>query len=309
MHVQQDQAFRLRQLVLRRKASKGGAPAGRPRPVVAVFGARSGVGCSAICLGLARLFVGSGWDVSLSCENPGRSRTQKGDPLPDLVFPGEPEHKDWGTAFWLGQELCGPEVASASTRLSLRVIDLGTRSPADAESEARNGRILLVAAVDPPGLMQAYAWLKSADKVGVLQRTAIVFNGLTEDMSLAEASERIQTAARRFLAQEVPVWAGLPWVPEGLPPFSDVDHRSAGLQSRFCSQTPSGPDSGPQLGPVEVTAWQDAASPLLHAWWRGLSTTVDCLSDAWAEELDPTGTMDEWRQSRGAAFPPQAGAA
>lgn len=215
--MEQDQAFRLRQMVLRRNGLKKTVPAETRCAILAIFGAREGAGCSTVAFGLADLLRRRGWDAVLA------SGAVQGLPEPPAREPGwirdserslpPPEARRVSGECALRGSLLGGFTASFPKPM-IRILDGGVGSPADVGPRLREGRILLVAPADAPGLMCAYAWLKTAHKAGALEQTAVVFNGVSAEMPLAEAAARVQTATRKFLAVEIPVWAGLPRVTE-----------------------------------------------------------------------------------------------
>lgn len=300
MRGKRDQAFRLRQLVLRRNVRKKALPSETFCPVVAVFGARSGAGCSSVALGLQNLLRRRGWHAVLvsgpSAEMPSPSFSIPGPASDDMPgelnsdrnegeFASEPERSSAGSP------------AASFAKPEIRIFDAGTASPADIESRVRHGRILLVAPADAPGLMRAYAWLKSAVKVGALGRTALVFNFVTEEMPFEEAAARVQAAAGRFLAVEVPVWAGLPRVPKGLP----LQARPGAGAVRPGLKRRPGEES-------EASSPQPAGSLELHGWTPGLNGVADRLFEDWAA----WGENDVTENGFGAPEPfppPRAGAA
>ncbi|MGQ9822434.1 MAG: MinD/ParA family ATP-binding protein [Thermogutta sp.] len=190
----------------------------------------------------------------------------------DGVQPSEPQGSAAGA------------LAASFAKSEIRIVDAGTVWPADIGLRVRQDRILLVAPADAPGLMRAYAWLKTAVKVGALERTALVFNCVTEEMPLGEAAARIQAAAGRFLAVEVPVWAGLPLVPEGLP-----------------LQTLPGVES-------EAVSPQPAGSLAADGWTQGLNGLADRLLDDWAA-WDAKGSVEHGMGVSDLFQPPRAGAA
>ena len=65
VRMEQDQAFRLRQMVLRRNGLKKAVPAETRCAILAIFGAREGAGCSTVAFGLADLLRRRGWDAVL----------------------------------------------------------------------------------------------------------------------------------------------------------------------------------------------------------------------------------------------------
>lgn len=300
MRGERDQAFRLRQLVLRRNVRKKALPSEAFCPVVAVFGARSGAGCSSVALGLQNLLRRRGWHAVLvsgpSAEMPSPSLSIPGPASDDMpgkitgdrnvgVQASEPQRSDAGS------------LVASFAKLEIRIFDVGTASPADIEPRVRHGRILLVAPADAPGLMRAYAWLKTAVKVGALERTALLFNFVTEEMPLEEAAARVQAAAGRFLAVEVPVWAGLPLVPEGLLPqaLPGVEPALTSVERR------PGEESA-------ASSPQPAGSLDLLGWTQGLNGVADRLLEDWAV----WGANDAVEDGMGvpAPFPPpRAGAA
>lgn len=294
MRVEQDQAFRLRQLVLRRSVRRKALPSEAVCRVVAVFGARSGAGCSTVALGLKNVLRKRGWHVVLM------SGSASETPWPSSMIPGSRLHSMDGELPAMDGELPGdrndglqpsePQGSAAGAfaanyaKSEIRIVDAGTVSPADIGPRIRQGRILLVAPADAPGLMRAYAWLKTAVKVGALERTALVFNCVTEEMPLEEAAARVQAAAGRFLAVEVPVWAGLPLVPEGLPlqALPGVESEAATLQS--------------------------AGSLPADGWTQGLNGVADRLLDDWAA-WGAKGSVEHGMGDSDLFQPPRAGAA
>ncbi|NMC20565.1 MAG: hypothetical protein GYA33_09105 [Thermogutta sp.] len=260
---------------------------------MAVFGARDGAGCSTVALGLADLLRRRGWDAALisgySSGSQGPSFTAQNclhDPK-QRVSAAEPN--EVGPVSERQSLLTGIPSANFSESV-IRVLDAGTIPPADVEPRLRDGRILLVAPADAPGLMRAYAWLKTARKVGALARTAVVFNGVSEAMPLAEAAARLRTATRRFLDVEIPVWAGLPRVAEEMP-------------------LPTQPGVG--ILPVdqgETAAAQPAGTSAAAEWLRGLNDVVDHLFDVWTA-WDAGDASERGEGASGLLTPPHADAA
>ncbi|GAB6185026.1 hypothetical protein JCM17478_05280 [Thermopirellula anaerolimosa] len=183
-----------------------------------------------------------------------------------------------------------PQGAAALAGTVIRIRDAGAVSPEDVGPRLLDGRILLVAPADAPGLMRTYAWLKTAHKAGALERTAVVFNGVSEEMTLAEAAARVQTATRRFLAVEIPVWAGLPLVTE-----------EAALQAL--------PGLGRLQGGHDVplaTEWAEGSAA--EQWIRGLNDVVDRLLEVWIGR-GANNVAVHGEDSHDRLLPPHAGAA
>ena len=291
--MEQDQAFRLRQMVLRRNALKKAVPLETSCPILAIFGARDGAGCSTVALGLADLLRRRGWDTVLASES--------------AQGPQEPPPRERGLIHDSERSLPPSEVrrvsqeggprgslfgghAAGFSKPMIRILDEGVRSPADMGSRVREGRILLVTPADAPGLMRAYAWLKTAHKAGALEQTAIVFNGVSEEMPLAEAAARVQTATRRFLAVEIPVWAGLPRLTE-------EGHRQAlpGLGTLALEQD-------------ATAAAQPEGTSAAAEWLCGLNGVVDRLLEVWTA-WGAKDASEHCERDSGLLMPPHADAA
>ncbi len=264
--MEQDQAFRLRQLVLRRNGLKKAAPAETRCGILAIFGAREGAGCSTVAFGLAHLLRRRGWDaVLVSGVVPGLPEPAPPDPGlihgPERQLPPAEARRAFGECAVRGSLLGG--FTAGFPKPMIRILDGGVASPADVGPRVGESRILLVAPADAPGLMRAYAWLKTAHKAGALEQTAVVFNGVSAEMPLVEAAARVQTATRRFLAVEIPVWAGLPRV------TGDVLLQALqGLGTLPDEQNASSAEAQP--------AQMSAAE-----WLRGLNGVADRLLSVW----------------------------
>lgn len=282
----QDQAFRLRQLVVEKRRGKS------PRPSafrVGVRGVQSGVGATTVakalhtCLRLREL--------GAEYIRAHRGKSPMGDvrELDDL-FPLAERPILNTEATQLGHGLVGqaPGVLPADDALFTRgaALSRGATQPileenggtrpivwmiADCESgewEAPDTdwacfeAVVLVTTAEPLTVMAAYKWLKRFRDQGVPQRSVVVVNRSSDVAVGTEMGHRLQVACERFMAVSPPI-AVLPEVPS----LEELD--------TWLTAMPRGKRDGVRMasgGADHTDVWNT-----IETWWKGIAGLMECV--------------------------------
>ncbi|WP_347243438.1 hypothetical protein [Thermogutta sp.] len=282
----QDQAFRLRQLVVEKRRSKS------PRPSalrVGVRGLQLGVGATTVAKALhtcLRL-----WERKAEYIRAPKSKSPRGVAMEvNNLLPTVPQPIPSTKATQLAQGLFmhDPQAMPAGSEQLVWEVDrthvatkpileeddgIGSICWIIVDCESGDGEasapdwacfeaVVLVTTAEPLAVMAAYKWLKRFRDQGVPQRSIVVVNR-TSDMTVgAEMGHRLQVACERFMAVSPPI-AVLPEV--------------AGLEDSHTCLTPMDHGKRQEVriasgGPGHTEVWQSA-----QTWWKGIAGLTECV--------------------------------
>jgi flagellar biosynthesis protein FlhG len=233
--VMPDQAFRLRKLMHAGGRQADAAPADAPR-VVAIAGAKGGVGTTTVALNLASAMAGDGRRTLLVDADPQRADVatlaglRDGYCLADVLSGARSLHEAmqlgpagiqvllgrWGAHAALdwsarAQERFIYDLRNLGPHVDMILLDLGSVVDATTRQFWKAvDEIVLVTTADNVAVMNAYATVKTHADASRPLRVASLVNQSTDPSAAQDAHMRLQRACGRFLGVDVRTLGSIP---------------------------------------------------------------------------------------------------